>query len=127
MDWRVWIRDVLLGEAPIGDVAEGAIHSSGTLTGSPAQRPFIEITRDPVVPFGPGNQVYLTIWVHDAPGTYTGIDRAINKLKEVLDGRRAPESGIIVEWTGDSQDLADDGYNTITRNSSFKITTRREP
>lgn len=125
MDWRNWVRDSLIAAAPIGEVPAAGIFSGGTFTGSPEDKPFIEITMGVDVPFGPGRSGNVTIWVHDDSQTYMRIDAAIAAIKEVLDGKRASGDGIVSEWTGDSNDLADDGYKTITRNTTYRLIGRR--
>lgn len=68
----------------------------------------------------------LTIWVHDEPGDYSvKIDPIILRLRALLPTLEGQSNGaghlVAVEWTGDSEDLADDGHRTITRNSSFSL------
>lgn len=68
----------------------------------------------------------LVVWVHDAPGDYTThIDRIILRLRTLLAELEGMSNGlghvVAVEWTGDSEDLADDGHRTITRTISFSL------
>lgn len=68
----------------------------------------------------------LTIWVHDEPGDYSvKIDPIIVRLRQLLPTLEGASNGaghlVAVEWTGDSEDLADDGHRTITRNVSFSL------
>jgi hypothetical protein len=68
----------------------------------------------------------LTIWVHDRPGDYSvKIDPIILRLRELLPTLEGISNGlghvVAVEWSGDSEDLADDGHGTITRNVSFEL------
>lgn len=67
----------------------------------------------------------VTIWVHDSPGDYGKIDAIILRLRELLptlEGQRDSLSFLIAaEWSGDSEDLSDDGHRTITRNTSFTL------
>lgn len=68
----------------------------------------------------------LTIWVHDEPGDYSvKIDPIILRLRELLPALEGVSNGlghvVSIEWTGDSEDLADDGHGTITRNASFSL------
>jgi hypothetical protein len=67
----------------------------------------------------------LTIWVHDQPGDYGVIDSIVLRLRALLPTLVGQNNGlgylIAVEWSGDSEDLADDGHRTIARNSSFVL------
>lgn len=67
----------------------------------------------------------LTIWVHDEPGDYGRIDTIIYRLRQLLPTLEGSSNGlghvVAVEWTGDSEDLTDEGHNTITRWASFSL------
>ncbi len=67
----------------------------------------------------------LVVWVHDEPGDYTKIDAIIYRLRSLLPSLVTTTDGVGflvgVEWAGDSEDLADDGHQTITRNASFVL------
>lgn len=68
----------------------------------------------------------LVIWVHDEPGDYSvKIDPILFRLRTLLPTLEGASNGlghvVAVEWTGDSEDLADDGHKTITRNTSFSL------
>lgn len=68
----------------------------------------------------------LVIWVHDRPGDYSvKIDPIIARLRYLLVTLEGLSNGlghvVAVEWTGDSEDLADDGHGTITRNTGFSL------
>lgn len=71
----------------------------------------------------------VTIWFHSKDQDYGPIDKAIELVKEMLadvvhlDG----DDGwtmVLTEWAGDSADLIDDGFNTITRNSGYTVVSR---
>jgi hypothetical protein len=67
----------------------------------------------------------LTIWVHDEPGDYGRIDSIILRLRELLPTLDGMSNGLghllAAEWTGDSEDLTDDGHGTITRTTTFLL------
>ena len=67
----------------------------------------------------------ITIWAHDLPGDYTKIDQILARVKALLPGLEGQNNGLgyllSAEWTGDSEDRADDGHGTITRNASFTL------
>lgn len=71
----------------------------------------------------------LTIWVHDEVGDYTRIDAMLEIIKSVLtsivhvaggDGKTVTQ----IDWAGDSPDLYDDGFATISRNAGFIVVSR---
>jgi hypothetical protein len=71
----------------------------------------------------------LTVWVHDDLGDYTRIDNILEKIKEILTAMvhvQGSDQRIVtqVDWSGDSGDLYDDGYRTITRNAGFRVLSR---
>lgn len=67
----------------------------------------------------------LVIWVHDEPADYGRIDSIILRLRALLPSLEGSNNGqghlMAAEWTGDSEDLADDGHGTIARTTSFSL------
>lgn len=63
----------------------------------------------------------LDIWVHDEGGDYGRIDSIISRLRALLPTLEGTNNVMAVEWTGDSEDLADDGHKTIARYTSFSL------
>lgn len=67
----------------------------------------------------------LTIWVHDKPADYGRIDSIILRLRALLSSLEGSSNGLghlmAAEWTGDSEDLTDDGHETIARTTSFLL------
>lgn len=130
------MRDIILA-ALLGDatlvglgVSDGAVLTGDVDT--PAERPFLQLRYGATTP-GPArggvgpNMRDLTIWVHDVPNDYTRIDKIVQQIKIVMLALEAEQSALtdgwlaVVEWVGDSDDLADDGHRTITRNTSYRI------
>lgn len=106
-----------------GVVPDGVI---ATDVDTPRERPFIQIRwgrNDTGLDVITRRQV--TIWVHDEPGDYARIDLIILRLRQLLPSLVGMSNGlghvVGVEWTGDSEDLADDGHRTITRWASFSL------
>lgn len=105
------------------------ITDSGTFAvdvDTPAARPFIQLR------WGRNDEGLdvvtrrtLTIWVHSEPGDYERIDLIIFRIRQLLPTLEARSNGlghlVGVEWTGDSEDLSDDGHKTITRWTSFVL------
>lgn len=131
MDWRVWLFETLAGHAGVAALLNDPdtdIYGAGGIDSPPVARPFIEIRAGTKIrgPFPGVSQQYATIWVHDAPGDYMLIDSLIEQIKDALSGssREASVSetdGVSCRWMSDSQELADDGYGTITRNTQFQL------
>lgn len=125
MDWRTWVHSKLTTEpsatALLAVVPLDGIKGAGSLTGSPKEKPFIiprfgpKLRRNPEGPYS----VSVSIWVHDEPGSYLRIEQAIGLIKPLLEGPVAMAGAVSCEWAGDSGDLADDGFGTIVRNTSF--------
>jgi hypothetical protein len=61
------------------------------------------------------------LWAHDQPGSYARIDAILAAVRGALVGQVALPGAVACRWQGDSQDLADDGLGTITRNSAFRL------
>lgn len=67
----------------------------------------------------------LQVWVHDKPGDYSLIDKALQRVRDVLSNVYATYTGTDgmwvtqTNWEGFSEDLRDDDMDTITRNGQF--------
>lgn len=128
---RTLIRSALLADAPLatmGVVPEGVLAGD---VDTPIVRPFLNLRWGNTVQ---GLDVLmpreLVVWVHDEPGDYSRIDAILPALRRILTGIEATRwteaSGqtgwvSVIEWNGDSGDLADDGHGTIVRTSAFSI------
>lgn len=74
----------------------------------------------------------LTVWAHhpaEKSTDYAILDDILNSVKNVLTGMEhvAGLDGYTVtciEYQGDSADLKDDAFNTISRNSTYKVLSR---
>lgn len=95
---------------------------------TPEDRPFLQLRwgrNDVALSKTEIGRRTLTIWVHDQPGDYGVIDSVIFRLRALLPTLAGQSNGLghltAVEWSGDSEDLADDGHRTIARNSSFVL------
>ena len=99
-----------------------------TVKGDPG-KPFIVIRFDPVFPDVVGGEFQnMTIWVHDQSQSYERIDTILPLIRAALEGpvAMAGETGIHVDWSGESGDLSDDARGTILRNATFRLAGRRE-
>lgn len=123
MNWRTYIYQTLIASSVTAIVPEGSMFGAGAVTGAPGDKPFIVLrfmpdVRNPIQ----GTDGEVVFWVHDEPGDYTRIDEVLALIKAVFDNRQVSEPGAhCVRWTGTSQDLVDDGYNTICRNASYRL------
>jgi len=124
---RALVRSAIiddLGLSALGIVDDAAFAVD---VDTPVQRPFIQLRwgrNDPGL--DRVTRRNLVIWVHDNPGDYTvHIDPIILRLRTLLAGLEGMSNGlghvVAVEWTGDSEDLSDDGHRTITRTTSFQL------
>lgn len=121
VNWRAWMYSALVNSPMVVAAAPGGIHGGGSLTAVPSSKPFV-VLRVGGVARVPGMPVWGTqavVWAHDAPGSYTRIDRLLADVRGQLSS-----FGLLVNtwsplWQGDSGDLADDDWDTIARNSSY--------
>lgn len=121
--FQTLVNDPILNGLGITDLNSFAIDVD-----TPETRPFMQIRwgqnqvglRNTAV-----SRRTLTVWVHDQPGDYGVIDQVLVRVKELLPGLEGMSNGLghvaAIEWTGDSEDLADDGHSTITRNATFSV------
>jgi hypothetical protein len=93
---------------------------------TPAGRPFLQLRWGlNEIGLDVSTRRSLVIWVHDQPGDYTNIDNIILRLRTLIPSLvPSPDSngwlqGVV--WTGDSEDLVDDGHRTIARNTGFVL------
>jgi hypothetical protein len=87
---------------------------------------WLDKTPGPVKGRGP---VSLQVWAHDHSGSYTVIDQMLKRVSDILLAMVQVDGGdghtvTCVDWTGESQDLYDDGFRTITRNAAFTVVSR---
>lgn len=123
MNWRTWMYQTV--KEALSD-PEVKVFGSGSLPDTPKVRPFVIITmstntRDAAV----ASQQEVTVWVHDEPGGYTRIDNIITTIRNSVEGPVTEEGGVFAHWTGDSDDLSDDGRGTIVRTSTYILAGRR--
>jgi hypothetical protein len=69
----------------------------------------------------------LQIWVYDEPDDYERIDRALERVRNVLTSVVATRTGVTdllvtqIKWEGHSGDLTDDSVGAIVRNSQYTV------
>jgi hypothetical protein len=125
---RALIYGALVNDSVLNGLGINSENSFAIDVDTPQTRPFLQI-RWGLNEIGLKNTVVsrrtLTVWVHDEPGDYTRIDEILYRVKSLLPTLDGQSNGlghvVSIEWTGDSEDLADDGHGTITRNTGFSL------
>jgi hypothetical protein len=123
---RILVFQAITGDSEMQSMGIGGVNSFAGDVDTPEYRPFLQLRwgRNDV-----GLDVVtrrtVNIWVHDEGGDYGRIDSIILRLRALLPTLEGQDNGsghlMAVEWTGDSEDLADDGHKTITRYTSFSL------
>lgn len=74
---------------------------------------------------GASKRQYVDIWAHDRNRDYVRIDAIMKRVETLFNAVGAEDAaeGWItqIDWQGSSSDLRDDGYDTVTRNSTFLV------
>lgn len=122
INWRTWLKTKIDALAVQTGVPAGQVLGAGSLDENIGTLPAIIIKTgvESPGPFPGVTTQSAVLWVHDAPGSYLRIDEIIKALK-ALDGQVVDSGGVACRWAGDSTELADDGFHTITRNTSFNL------
>ena len=125
---RTAVRQAIITDPTLvglGVVPEGVL--AGDID-TPAVRPFLNLKWGARSPgFADQTPWVLVIWVHDDPNDYTLVDQLCGRLRTLLpslEGVADTEDGGWVNqirWDGESDDLKDEGHNTITRRTTFTI------
>lgn len=125
---RALIFGALIADPILNGLGISGTNSFAIDVDTPETRPFLQIRwgqnqiglRNTAV-----SRRILTVWVHDEPGDYSDIDAILVRVKALLPTLEGQSNGlghvVSIEWTGDSEDLADDGHGTITRNAAFSV------
>lgn len=129
-NWRVWAyQRVINSTGVLALLPASSIFGSGSMTGAPANKPFVVLTFGPETSeFNDGGRSAATgqimsAYVHDEPGDYQQIGAILLAIRDTLVGPVADViNGTFCQWQGDSSDLADDKFGTIMRNGEFKLT-----
>lgn len=128
INWRTWLKTKLDAGATGARVGDALIMGAGSIEENVDGRPFIviKVGSEGRGPF-PGSTVRVaTIWVHDEPGTYETIDLVLADIKADIEGPVQEAGGVSAVWTGDSVELADEGYRTITRNTTYQLNGKEQ-
>lgn len=133
MSARASVQALLEGEltpgARLRDLGFETAYGSNAVD-TPTEEMFLIVRWEDQTPqFGNRGPQRLTVWAHSKDRDYSPIDLALGVVKDLLGGAThlAGADGWILtqaDWRGDSQDLYDDGFGTITRNSGFDVVSR---
>lgn len=125
---RSLVFSTLVGDSVLNAAGITSASSFAVDVDTPETRPFLQIRwgkNDIGLDGTAVTKRTLVIWVHDVPGDYTKIDAILTRVRTILPLLSGQSNGlghvIAVEWTGDSEDLADDGHGTIVRNVGFSL------
>ena len=125
MDWRLWVYEKVRQTQSIENLVEDRIYGSGSLEGAPDVKPFLMLRLEadsPELNDGDAPLITsrtLTVFVHDEPGSYVRIEQMLAMLRTALVGQ--VPSAVACTWLGDTGDLADDTFKTITRAGTFRL------
>lgn len=126
---REALYSLLDSDQGLQDLGFGAVYASNAVDTPPEAR-FI------VVAWGVSTAAYKTVgrdrvsvWLHDREPDYAAINAGLARVRTLLTSvvhETAPggESLAVVEWDGESQDLSDTGYGTVTRYADFMAVSR---
>lgn len=127
MKWRDWCYQVLYQDPVMAGLLDREfIYGAGGIDVNPEKKPFVVLRFGSIIPTLKRAASFSTVavWAHDEPGDYARIDAILERVRAVYADNRPGTGGpITIEWSGDSTDLADDGYGTITRNSTYRLVT----
>lgn len=123
---RTLIFQAIIADSTLNSLGIVDENSFAVDVDTPETRPFLQLR------WGRNNEGLdvvtrrdLVVWVHDQPANYARIDSIISRLRVLLPSLVPSTDGSSwlsgVEWTGDSEDLTDDGHRTIARNTGFVL------
>lgn len=124
---RSLVRQAIISDPTINALGITGPNCFAVDVDTPQERPFLQLRWGRTdLGLDVATRRNLVVWVHDQPGDYTlHIDPIIYRLRFLIPSLEGQATGtgyvMGAEWNGDSEDLADDGHKTITRNVSFSL------
>jgi hypothetical protein len=123
---RTLVRSAIIGDPTINGYGIASANAFAVDVDTPTARPFLQLRWGVNAPgLSVVTRRFLVVWVHDEPGDYERIDSVIARLRTLLPSLAGTKNSfasiVAVEWTGDSEDLVDDGHKTFARTSSFTV------
>jgi hypothetical protein len=122
MDTRTWAFDFLSDDSQLMGMLPGGIIEAGSMDG-PNVTPYAMIVVGPRFSEPVGESQGFEIWVHDSAQSYTRIDAALDRAKDLIEAWAETN---LIRYEGRSRDLIDDVYNTRTRNDSWRVFARKD-
>ena len=123
---RAAVHSLIAGHVPNIEATYGS-----NSVDSPREQSFIVLHWETTTAaFGSRGTTVLFVWVHDRERDYTRcIDPALTWVRETLTEsfHVLGDDGVTLTcatWVGESDDLFDDGYGTISRYAQFTIVAR---
>lgn len=131
MPARATLFKVLSEDATLLSLGVERVYASGSLD-SPEEDTFLVLRQETSEPpaYALRAVEHVTVWVHSKGGDYGPVDAILEQVKTVIQGQVhvLGEDGWSLtqaDWRGDSPDLVDGGFHTLTRNADFAIVSRR--
>lgn len=132
---RAAVYGLLVGDTTLSalGITAGTIFPTNTIDDAPRDTAFLVVRWEETTPrwglSGSPGATDLTLWAHDHGGSYARINAILKRCKEILEPAAhvaGSDNQVLTQadWRGDSADLYDDGYRTLTRNSAWKIISR---
>jgi hypothetical protein len=127
---RALLHAAIVAETDLTAIIPAGRWIAGGAVDAAPIRPFAVIRIvDAPVSVVKSSQYRVQIWIHDNRGSYARIDSVLPLLRETLENAFPAENAtsriVCAEWSGDSPDLTDEGYNTNARYSTFTLTGRK--
>jgi hypothetical protein len=135
MSLRALVMNSLMADSTLGATVKAFWNTNSVDTPQDDERPFVILRWEDLIKgsaeligsriTGAGTQ-NLSLWAHDASADYAVIDSILERAKIVLTGMVGMDAGngrmlMQVDWQGDSPDLIDDGFHTLTRYSRYVV------
>jgi len=123
------VEDDLAPGQPLAELGYTSVYASGDVD-SPDDVMFIIIRWEGkdrrFATFGPER---VSLWAHTRDLDYGDLDKALERFKHLLGGAVHVVGGdgwtlTQADWRGDSADLRDDGFGTLTRYAAFDAVSR---
>lgn len=129
MSARAALQTLLEGDEVLLGLGVGAVYPTNSVD-TPEEDLFIVIAWEPTTRvFGTTGTDRFSIWVHDRQRDYGRITDALERLKNLVPDQvhlRGTDGWVLstATWLGESRDLYDGGYETLTRYADFQGVSR---
>jgi hypothetical protein len=127
MGTRDVVWNVLIADPQLNALGVTQDNLFGVMGGdSPRSKGLWVVLHWGLIEVGPGrdslsNVLNLSVWAYNAQPDWSPVLAVLRRIRTLLVGMEGLNVVSSVQWTGDSEDLWDDVYRAITRNSSYRI------